>query len=146
MPARGWRKPIEFEISASGCFECTSHCKDKDGYPVISINSKQFRMNRFIYAVCFGDISEGLVVRHKCDNRACINPEHLELGTVVDNNRDRHERGRSIRSEDARTAKLTREQVQEIRESNLTHKELHIKYGVSLGHVYKIKNGKIWKF
>lgn len=36
----------------------------------------------------------GLVVRHRCDNPRCINPEHLEIGTVYDNNQDRHKRGR----------------------------------------------------
>jgi len=58
---------------------------------------------------------DGLVVRHKCDNPACINPNHLELGTQKDNLRDMAERGRSTRGEAGHFAKLTADQVEDIR-------------------------------
>ncbi|WP_416053644.1 HNH endonuclease signature motif containing protein, partial [Escherichia coli] len=50
-------------------------------------------MIRLIWELRNGPIDEGLVVRHKCDNRKCCNPEHLELGTRADNMNDRFIRG-----------------------------------------------------
>lgn len=59
----------------------------------------------------------GKVVRHKCDNPRCINPEHLELGTQADNIADKMQRGRhvSLTGEEHGSVKLTAEQVAEIR-------------------------------
>ena len=74
---------------------------DRYGYGVLSgrgantsaNNHKRIRAHRWVWEQTMGSIVPGLVVRHKCDNRVCINVDHLELGTQADNVRDAMERG-----------------------------------------------------
>jgi hypothetical protein len=89
------KKAIAYQITASGCWECTSHSKNKDGYPRCWRNGKYYILSRYIYEQTFGEIPKNLIVRHKCDNPSCINPDHLEIGTIKDNAIDRNSRGRA---------------------------------------------------
>lgn len=77
----------------SGCREFTG-AKSPKGYGKISFKDKHFRAHRLAYILKFGDISEGLIVCHKCDNPSCVNTEHLFLGTPKDNAIDRMLKGR----------------------------------------------------
>jgi len=64
-----------------------------------------------------GPIPDGMMVCHHCDRPSCINPEHLFLGTALDNNRDREAKGRrNVKGERNPFARLTDDQVREIRE------------------------------
>jgi len=73
---------------------------DRDGYGCLSgrgpgnsaNNHKRLRAHRWVWEQANGPIPPGLVIRHKCDNRLCYRLEHLEIGTVADNNRDAAER------------------------------------------------------
>lgn len=69
---------------------------DGDGYAIFSRKhhgvTKRKRVYRWVWEQKNGPIPDGLVVRHKCDNRVCYRLSHLELGTVADNNRDAAER------------------------------------------------------
>ena len=73
--------------------------------------------HRLSYLVHKGDIPSGLHVCHTCDNRACINPDHLWLGSNLDNHNDkiRKNRGVVLRGEDNGRAKLSEGRVKEIR-------------------------------
>jgi hypothetical protein len=88
-------KVIKYEITDKGCHECTSHFRDRKGYLIITVNYKKFHMSRYIYEMFYGPFPKGLVVRHKYDNPACINPDHLEIGTTYDNVHDMIDRGRA---------------------------------------------------
>jgi hypothetical protein len=70
---------------------------------------KSYAAHRLMYELKHGPIAEGQVIRHKCDNPPCINPDHLELGSVKDNVADMFARGRANRASGERHggAKLT---------------------------------------
>ena len=78
--------------------------------------------HRMAYEMCVGPIPAGLCVRHKCDNPSCVNPAHLEVGTIADNNRDAVDRGRHVTPTGTENgnSRFTDEQVREIRESTET--------------------------
>ena len=116
-------------------------------------DNKQYRAHRWIYEYLNGPIPEGLVVRHMCHNRSCVNPEHLELGTHQDNMDDMIKAGRVARGEkNASNTELTKEVVILIKKFLKRHNG----YGVSafLGRWFNIKRrticdiklGKTWSW
>ena len=104
--------------------DCIDHGKTKslrpEGYAMVLNPYKEPRVSS-LHRIVYCDAnnihmkeSAGLCVRHKCDNPRCINPEHLEVGTWGDNNRDRAQRGRSAKVIPSRQ-KLNSVQVAEIK-------------------------------
>ena len=90
------------------------------GYGSTSRKSKTYWMHRVVYCEANDlplDAIDGKVVRHKCDNPRCINPDHLKLGTHNDNMRDMTSRKRQAVGERQGAAKLTAAEVMAIRES-----------------------------
>ena len=86
-----------------------------EGYGYVRIGKRGTRVHRVMYEHHSGDIPDGLCVCHKCDVRSCVNPAHLFLGTVGDNNRDMTEKGRRAKGEAMGSAKLTERDVRQIR-------------------------------
>jgi hypothetical protein len=114
---------------------------DPKGYGRLS----QHKAHRYSYELHFGAIlkapvsADQLVVRHKCDNPSCVNPEHLELGTRDDNNKDRHRRNRS------KMDKLDPAEAFDIK-YNLRAKDAILKYPqVSETTITRIRMNQIWK-
>jgi hypothetical protein len=91
-------------------------------------------------------IGEGLVARHKCRNRNCVRPEHLEEGTRADNEADKLRDGTSNRGENCGTSKLTKEQIMDIRNDPRKLSEIAASYGIRHQHVSRIKTGKTWSW
>lgn len=106
-----------------------------------------------------GNDHHGTCVLHRCDNRACVNPDHLRLGTQQDNIADMKRKGRAsriirpvknrARGERSGSAKLTYVQVEEIRErysgGNVRQKDLATEYGVSQTLISAIVRREIWR-
>lgn len=90
---------------------------------------------------------EGLLIRHSCDNPPCVNPAHLSAGTHMDNAADMVSRGRSARGSRSGAAKLTEDQVLEIR-ARVADGELQrviaADYGVARSTISRIANGHGW--
>lgn len=88
-----------------------------------------------------------LLACHKCDNPRCVNPDHLFIGTHQDNIDDKMSKGRHATGHgvDYKHAKLTEDDVLEIRASELTVRELALKFGVTTSNITAIQTGKRWK-
>lgn len=103
--------------------------------------------HRAAYSAWVGTIPEGQVVRHRCDNRRCINPEHLVLGTQADNIADAVERDRMPRGDTHHNAVITGEIAREVvkqRNAGVGSTELAEKYGVSRTVIKGIVRGSMW--
>ena len=136
--------------------ECTDHGKKgkKAGYAQVRWEGIQQYMHRLAYCKSKGITLQdmhGLIVRHTCDNPRCINPEHLVLGTQLDNIRDRTERNRQAKGEQQGLSKLTAAQVLDIREryvpksKDSNQRALAKLYGVTHTTIGRIVRGEYWK-
>ena len=136
----------------SGCWLWTA-CRDGHGYGMFRMDGTTLRANRVSYERYVGPIASGQIVRHKCDNPRCINPNHLELGTYKENTADMHKRHRAANKGPKGTAHpkvlLTDAQVLEIRalwnKGGMYLKEIAMRYGIAVSTVRSIAGGKNWK-
>ena len=115
------KKPVdEYYILDRVAFDHIKGCwlwtrSTDSGYGVIGSRGFEKHAHRQSYRLFVGEIPEGIQVLHKCDVRECCNPEHLFLGTIGDNMRDRTAKNRQAKGAGHGMAKLTIEQVDEIR-------------------------------
>lgn len=96
-----------------------------------------------------GEIPKGAFICHRCDVHACVRPSHLFAGSPLDNMRDMIAKGRNVEGEAVCTAKLTAEQVLEIRRlhaaGEASSRELAARFGVGRPHISTIVRGLAWK-
>jgi hypothetical protein len=129
----------------TGCIEWTRHVS-VNGYGTLKYRRKQQMAHRFMWEYKFGPIPEGKIICHKCDNRKCINPDHLFIGTTQDNVDDKMSKGRFVPcpGEQCGTAKLTDEQIAAIRADTRAQHRIAKDYGISQSNVSFIKRGLTW--
>ncbi len=158
-----WR----FVTKGDGCWQWIAS-KNESGYGQFQMKVSgrwtPWLAHRVAYWLENGDIPEGMCVCHRCDNRACVRPDHLWIGTVADNNRDMGRKGRAVNGriekhpsrtspgtwivgERNKLAKLNEASVREIRSLRDAGEDalmLARMYGVSRTVVYKIHNRQMW--
>lgn len=130
----------------SGCWEWTARL-DKHGYGRFALSGGERRLaHRASWELAHGPVPPGLCVLHRCDNRRCVNPDHLFLGTPKDNTQDMLSKGRCRprRGDMVWSAKITAADVVRIRTSAGPAKALAQEYGLSLSSVYSIRKRETW--
>ena len=134
---------------SSTCWLWTGARKSQMGYGAIWCRPRLLSAHRLSWYIKHGPIPRGMMVLHRCDNPLCIRPSHLYLGTHTENMADMSKRGRTDRTgrpgmKNGR-AKLTDEQVQEIRTSNEPRSTLVKKFGITKCVVSQIILRKTWR-
>ena len=132
----------------TGCLEWNGFCipagKNSLGYGQVYFNKKSNYTHRLAYELFVGEIPKGMNVLHKCDNPKCGKPEHLFLGTQMDNSKDKCAKGRQPKGETHGQSKLTEEAVLVIRSSNLKQKDLAIMFSVSQQQISRVQKKDRW--
>lgn len=146
--ARFWSK-----VDVRGPEECWrwKSTTSENGYGTFSLGGRKVRATHVSLILSGRYRPDGLMALHSCDNPICVNPRHLSWGTHEQNMLEKMERDRcsrhgtgGSRGEGHRSAKLTREDVLEIRSSPLGYKSLARRFGVSRESVRSVKRGQTW--
>lgn len=120
---------------------------DRKGYGRFSYQGRFWRAHRLAWELTYGAIPSGLVVCHRCDVRNCCRLSHLFIGTVADNNEDRKSKGKYALGASVHNAKLSEEQVREIKRRlgiGAKKKPLAREFGVNPRCIDFIATGRNW--
>jgi hypothetical protein len=156
LPLRFWSRvdkdgPVHPIVGQ--CWQWTGYATKQNGHGQIAVGRTNLLAHRFSWEWHYGEVPTGLCVLHRCDNRRCVNPEHLFLGTVLDNVKDMIEKGRQAPpklGEDSHCAKLTEIQVAEIRRRYKRYSQtdgggaLGKEFGVTQAQISNIIHYKAW--
>lgn len=133
----------------SGCWEWTKYIHPH-GYGFTSIKGRgSIGAHTLSFETFRGAITKGMAVLHRCDNRKCVNPDHLFLGTRRDNNADRDSKGRQAIGLKIHTTKLNAHKVLKIRaqfSTGATKKAIASRFGCSAKNIEAIVNRVTWKY
>lgn len=135
----------------SGCWIWMGAYSPINGYGVVRYMSKTHRAHRMAFWAASGrPVPKTFDVCHKCDNRLCVNPDHLFLGTRRQNMRDCISKGRfkflePMVGEKSPNSKLTEKQVMSIRRDRRSQRAIARAYGVDKGTIACIVKRKTWK-
>mgnify|MGYP001585025830 CR=1 FL=1 len=123
--------------------------RNEDGYGRVRRNGKVYLAHRIAFYLSNDRLPSECVI-HTCDNPACCNPQHLIAGTRIDNNADRHHKGRSRgpKGENHPKAKLTITEVRQLRAEHGTGSSAYAlakRFGISKQSALAIVHRRHWK-
>jgi len=124
--------------SPDDCWEWRGTINKNTGYGKKTYLGKDVLAHRWVYEMLLGPIPDGLVVNHKCSNRRCVNPHHLEVVSQADN--CRHGNGSILNIEIVKEIKAAKDNKKWGDATRLAKK-----YGVSNALIHDIWNGRAWK-
>lgn len=141
-------------VRTAGCWNWVG-TRAVNGYGRITFGGRSYDAHRVAWRLAHGEIPagsgyHGTCVCHRCDNRACVNPDHLFLGSVADNNHDRDSKGRGcqLRGEALPQAKLSRAEVSLIKllvDCGVKVASLATLYAVTPRNIRAIRDGLSWR-
>ncbi len=137
---------------SDGCWEWQGKIKRgrTGGYGLLMWKGEpDARAHRVAYELSHGPIPSGKLVCHTCDNPPCCRPDHLFLGTSLENMQDAKAKGRIVRGHCVGSAKLTEQQVKEVRERHaLGESGVNIAHSLSVtpSMIYRILAGLAWSW
>lgn len=131
----------------TGCFLWMGSIRGRMGYGGYRFQGKMKNAHQVSYILYKGEIPEGKIVCHTCNNPLCVNPNHLYAGTYSDNTRQAVAEGRQFvaAGEKNGQAKLTWTDVRAIRKDMRSQYAIAAAYGISQLHVSRIKRNISWK-
>lgn len=129
------------------CWTWQACLRNDRGYGNFWNNNKNHRAHRVSWEIFNGEIPKDLHVLHRCDNRVCVNPSHLFLGTHQDNMSDMKKKGR-VAIENNGLAKLNYKKAKEIRARHNAGESLGYLsklFGVTIPTIWYVIKYKSWK-
>lgn len=148
-PNRKWDLTC-FNMQDNGCWIWYGPI-DEWGYGKFDIDGRENKAHRMMWEFCFGFIPPKILVCHACDTPACVNPEHLFLGTNAENMADMKRKGRGRGKlqwgEMNHSARLTEELVRSLRadaDAGMRRRDMAIKYQVHPHYVGLVVRRKRW--
>lgn len=146
-PVERFWKFVSVPEDNDGCWDWTGR-KNYKGYGVMKINRRNVQSHRFSYELHQKqEIPLGLLACHKCDNPACVNPDHIFIGTIQENNLDRDRKSRKAVGERNGKSKLTEERVRSIKillSQKVSDSEIARRFGLWYTTVRAIRLGITW--
>lgn len=148
-----WNRFVSYVEKTAYCWRWTAGTFS-NGYGQFRVGAKKVRAHRAAYERLVGVIPPGKVVCHRCDNPLCVRPDHLFLGTALDNARDRDSKGRGapppvteLHGSANPAAKLTRDDVRAIlaASGHESQRSIAKRFGISQSQVGNILRGDAWR-
>lgn len=148
----GHRVPLTTRIAkfsrrlSNGCLEWTGGLSSS-GYAVMQVDYRSRRVTHLVWEAANGAVPGGMYMCHSCDNPKCIELTHLFAGTPVENMRDASKKGRVATGSRLPQAKLTEDQIPEIRRLMKTEPSSVVSalFGVSPRNCRSVANLESWK-